>query len=208
MAFTLSPYALTTLEHAKQQIGIPDADTNYDDILTRFINSCSNIIENYCDRKILARDYTDYFSGNNQRNFMLSQWPIQTIDEVWIDQNSMFDDSNDQLDSTEYAIDQLSDDSIGIILLGGQVFPVGIRNIKVVYNAGYSSVPAEIEEACLWWVDNLYTMRDNRSINTKSKGKNNENTTYRDDLPDVVKNMIAPYVRCEFPNLAIPSRHG
>lgn len=201
MAFTIDPNALTTLANVRQHLGITKVDANLDDILTRMINSATFKIENFLDRRVKKRAYTHYFDGRQNDRLLLKEWPIDKPTVLAIDSDSLFP-TETELDATDFEIDPDGGDSpYGIILLGGRQFPKGRRNIKVVYEAGFDDVSTDvpdIEEACLFTVEFLFDMRDDRRIGISSKSKNNENTSFLGDLPEFVVGMLQKYQRTDF----------
>lgn len=201
MPVTLSPYALTTLELAKEHLGIQVVNTTFDDLLKRFINEATGRIETYCDRKLKQRTgIIEYQDGFAQNRVLLDQWPAVKPTELWIDSSGEFTDPTKQLAAADYALDvSARGEGVGVVLMKGCHFPKGIKNIKLVYDGGYAVVPAELEGACLWTVAFLYEMRSERTVGLESKGKNQENTTYRGDLPPFVMSTLDSYKRTEWP---------
>ena len=199
MSWTIDPYALITLEAAKQHLDIPSATTSEDDILTRFINSATKTIENYTDRKIKLRQYTEIQDGRGQDRLILRHFPCLKPTELWDDTTGEFTDVSNKLDSSEYALDGLPDNGIGVVLYNRR-FSVGRANIKIIYEAGYDPIPMDLQEACFWIIDYYYDMRSDRRIGLTSKGKEGESTSFRDDFPPFVKNILDAYKRYEFPD--------
>jgi hypothetical protein len=198
MAFVLDPYALTTVGNAKQHLGIMPADTTQDDILTRMINAASQKIEHYCDRKFKKRQYTEFYDGRGNDRMLLRNWPCDKPTELWDDPGNEFTSSTNLIDPADFVVEQSSDGGIGIVLVNGLRFSRGNQNVKVVYDAGYSAVPYDIEDACLFAVEFLYTMKQDRRIGVSSKGKNGESTQFREDLPRFVLDILDRYKREEF----------
>lgn len=196
--------ALTTVDRAKQHLNIPDADTDYDDILTRFINEASQRLEKMTGRRLKARDYSgsnpEHHDGRMQNRLLAREWPINSVTELWFDSSSEFTDTTNIVDSGKYSID---DEKIGIVLHKGCRFPRGTRNIRLVYNGGYSEIPTDLEGACLWMVEYFYAQRSNESIGTQTKSKNAENITYLKDVPEHVMDVINSYKRYEFPGATL-----
>ena len=202
---TISPYALTTLETAKIHLGIPAANTDYDEIIKRYVNVATGKVESYCDRKFIARQYTEYQDGFANDRTLLDQWPASKPTELWIDPDSEFTDVTRKLELTQYELEHSArGEGIGIVLTKDcRLFPRGRRNIKIVYTAGYADLdelPDEIEDACLWTMEFLYDMRNDRRIGTSIKSKNQENITYYQDLPEFVQKTLDQYKRVEWPS--------
>lgn len=199
MPVTLSPYALTSLEAVREHLGVPPTTLTFDNLLTRFINVATAKIESFCDRKFLRRPTTEYQDGFANDRILLDQWPASKPSEVWIDGSSEFTDVANRLDPSQYELD-LSARGEGIGLsLKGRYFGKGTRNIKVVYLAGFDPIPADLEDACIWMVEFLYDMRGDRRVGVETKGKNQENTTFLQNLPEIVLDTLNGYKRFEWP---------
>lgn len=196
--YTLDTYALTTLGGVKEHLNILDADTTQNNVLTRMINSSTQMIENWLDRRVLRRQYTEYYDGRGNNRMLLANWPVEKPSELWDDTSSEFTDVSNKLATTEYQVDGDGPNPVGVVLIGRR-FSKGTRNIKVIYYAGWTAVPAVIEEACILHVEFMFQMRSDRRIGTQTKGKNQENITYRSDVPEFVKEMLYPYQRIEVP---------
>lgn len=204
--FTIDSNALAALGSVKEHLNIPEADVTQDNVLIRMINASSAMIEDYLDRKIKTRTYTEYYDGRGNDRMLLSHWPVTKPTELWDDIGSEFTDIGTRIALADYEVDGDGDNAIGIVL-NGLRFSKGTRNIKVIYDAGYSTVPYVIQESCILHVEFMYIMRQDRRIGTQTKGKNQENITYRGDLPDFVKQMVEPYRRMETPLAYKPVRN-
>ena len=197
----LSPYVLTTLGNTKDQLGVPSSNTNFDTLLERLINEASDRIETFCDRFLKQRTgITEYQDGIAQDRILLDQWPATLPSELWVDPTGLFTDTRYRLDPGAYALDlSARGEGIGVVRRDSCFFPRGTKNIKVVYDGGYANIPAALEGACLLTVQFLYDMRDNHSVGVETKGKNQENTTYRANLPEYVQETLLAYKRAEWP---------
>lgn len=78
------------------------------------------------------------------------------------------------------------------IYLNGYRFNVGMANVNVVYTAGFSSVPADIEQVCIELVANKYKRKDR--IGEVSKNLNGMVVSYStSDLSSDHKEILAIY---------------
>jgi len=81
------------------------------------------------------------------------------------------------------------------------VWPPGIKNFRVQYTAGYTTIPESIQEACAEWVEYFYyeTLRNPNIIATASapSGGTATSSTYAplDSPPTNVTNLLRPYRR-------------
>lgn len=197
------PYEIVTLAQVKTHLDM-GANTDYDTILQGFIDAITDKFENYTNRFIKQRTgIVQYDNGNGKGTLMLDQWPAEKPTEVWVDSTSQFTDATKQLAVTDYELELSANGTgIGIILINNDThcrFPAGRRNIKIVYNGGYVTVPYDIQNAALWTASFMYETRSDRAINVESKGKNQETTRYLMNLPPLVLDVLETYKRVEWP---------
>lgn len=202
MAVTLDPNALVTLADAKDHLNIPSANLDFDDRVKRYINSATFEIENFLDRKIIKRTYIEYQDGRNSNRIVLKNWPADKPSELRIDPESVFTDPSTLIDSGDYEIDNDS-----MVVMPNRLFSKGTRNIKVVYEAGFTTVPWPIQTACLWLVAWDYDIQSDRRVGNKSKEKNNEQTDYHEDWPPWLIRRLMPYRRFEWPIANAPTEN-
>jgi hypothetical protein len=146
----LSNYALTTLNSAKGVLGVKLDDLTKDNYVTDLINGASTAIEDNCNRKLKARDFTDeLYSGKNSRVLMLRNYPVNSITAI------VTLDSEDA--ETAVVVTRKNVDA-GILYYPSGVWPEGDVNIKVTYNAGYSTIPENLALACNLLVEFYYKL--------------------------------------------------
>ena len=132
--------AVTTA--AKVKAFMDTEEDRWDTLIATLITNCQSIIEDYCNRILDAADYTEYHDGGGVDFFIVKNPPINTITSV-----------HDSSDRTYGAGDLVSTDDYvsyaneGIVQLDGGVFLDELKNIKIIYNGGYSSIPGAIEQA-------------------------------------------------------------
>jgi hypothetical protein len=74
---------LSTLAAVKLLLGV--TDSSQDALLTQELTAADAAVKSYCKRDFEQASYTDYLSGNNNRDLLLRQRPVQTIDSVYED---------------------------------------------------------------------------------------------------------------------------
>lgn len=186
---------------AKAYLKIPTLETSQDALIEFFINASSEMLERECDRVLKAQTgLVEYQDGRGQNIILLKQYPVITVDELSVDNDSKFGPLT-QLDPTEYDV---TDDQNAVVLLGG-VFQKGYRNIRIEYSAGYATVPSDLEHACLWLVFWYNSTRNAQDIGRTSKSKEGETVSYLQEAPAEVKNAILRYKRteCLAPNASL-----
>jgi hypothetical protein len=77
---TASPYALATLDQAKQDLGITDGVD--DTALTEDINQVTALIERICRRKFVARNWRERIDGCQQDKIKLKQYPVVQLTRI------------------------------------------------------------------------------------------------------------------------------
>jgi len=205
MPIALQSNALVTLELAKLYLKIPALETTQDDIVTFWINASSDRIEQETRRKLKAQSFTEFHHGRSSNIILLKQFPVSSspFPQVFIDGSSDFG-SETEVDSDSI---RLADDSNSLVLLG-QRFPSGYQNIKVIYTAGFSTVPSDLQNAALWMITWYHKAREGGDIGRESKSKGDETISFLQKAPSDIKDAILAYTRTEFPNISAPVRNG
>lgn len=192
----LNANALTSVAVAKDHLGIPASDPSQDGRVERFINVCSDRIANYCNRQLTSGAVTEKVHGGMNNMLMLKEWPVTSIQSVSVDLSGQFSEDT-VIEPSRYRI--IDDGTV----VYDSVFPYGYGNVQVIYTAGYATVPADLEMACLLFVEWLYRFRNTGSIGRSAISKGDESTTILQDIPGIIKSMIDPFRRTEF---TVPDR--
>lgn len=165
--------ALITRALTKTFWGIADADTSQDAVIDALILQCQARIETWCGRKFDAANFTDYLMGTGNAYLPLRQRPINSVASVYEDRYAYWGQADDAFAAatlltagTDYAIVKDSEGvgASGMLARigaawarpvewrGGQITsqPGSTGNIKVTYNAGFSTIPYDLQQACLF----------------------------------------------------------
>lgn len=152
---------LTTLARIKSFLGITDSSQDY--FLTDLIAIATDTIQNYVGRTFSLETVTEKLPGTGTAKLVLSKYPIVSITSIT--------DESGLIDATGY---EISDDKAGTVYRKDGVFffkgmVTGIlgfnnpqeaaNNITVVYQAGYSTVPLDVEMAAISHIRSLYLGR-------------------------------------------------
>lgn len=169
-----------TLSTLKALLGVRGVsrDAQY----TALLESASAFMEEYCGRKFSKATYTEFYSGTGQKVLALRQRPVWSVTSVRLDHNGFYGTSEDAFDASslltsgvDYALDQdlatVSGQPVsrsGILVrlntvwaegnrtyMPGRVTPVAgpaFGNIKVVYVAGYETLPYDLQAALVMLV--------------------------------------------------------
>lgn len=147
----LSDIALVSLVEAKRHLreSKPDRDTQ----IEGFVNHATDWIEKETGVSFVLRTVTnELLDGSGWNELDLSKSPVASVSKVEF--------------LTAYTPEAWEEQDAGtypVILLGGAgilfrslSFPLGRRNVRVTYQAGYAEVPADVTGLCLQLVKALY----------------------------------------------------
>lgn len=180
--------AWTTLAAVKRHLKIDTLDTDHDAELEALINAAYLMLEGYIHHPLKAADYTEYYDGDGTNSVVLRKYPINSIASVHDDPDRVFG-SDTLIPSTDYLID--NDDQVGSLrlFLNTLSFSEAIKNVKVVYNAGYTTIPADAERACILLVDYLFNRAGSVGLTSQSMGGKSE--SYSDEaLPPFIRQLV------------------
>lgn len=208
----LKPYAIMTLEDAKDWLKIKPSNTDNDNTLTRMINTATDMIERYIEGPVLNRKYKEQNDGNSSNVVLCDHWPIRSIDEIKIDFNRDFSDPTaltadnymlrgpseltgfdtstaigDLLVEVRGSDIVLRDDNNTAIL--GRIFSGSvIGSIQVVYTAGWGAtqndLPADLLQAAFMLIEFYYQLRESRDLGFKMKKNTADQQYQRGDFAD------------------------
>lgn len=195
--------ALTTLSKVKSHLGMKESDTQFDAKVTVYLDAASDAIESMCQRKFAAADYTELFHGNRGDTLVPFQYPINSIDEIRVDYTRTWTDPSTLIDATAYGF---STDGLAITRYTG-IWPLGKDNIRVVYNAGYTVIPNDLQLAVLWLTEWYYLHNNRRDQGRTSISKGDESVSILASMPPMIREIIARYKRVDFPSINLPVRN-
>lgn len=180
----LSPYALMSWEQAKILINASEDERLN---LETLINSVSLVAErDYAKRPLKKRLITQIVDGNDSTMLDLDTYPVESI-QCWIDKNRLFGPG------TEAEV--LLYENIGLIKRPFG-FPVGMKNVKLIYLAGYDPVPEDLVTACAESVAYLRGRLQQNGAGIRSMtAPNGINTTYELTFPMNAQRVFESYAK-------------
>lgn len=135
--------------------------------------------------------YTHYFDGDGSDRLQLRVVPANTITSIHVDVDRLYTSST-LVDSGDYVLDS----ELGLVILETTStqgrFDVGYRSTKVVYTAGFTSIPDAIVHACGLQVNHWYMNRDTIGKSNISQGGSTIQVKSLSLLPEV-KEALGPY---------------
>ncbi len=108
----------------------------------------------YCNRKFLAADYTSaIYTGNDRKNLLLRQYPINSISEIILDGTTLFPSGSSTLADLGFYIDNEITGNLIYYYTWNSWFP---NNISITYNAGFENIPNDIVLAALKLIEQAW----------------------------------------------------
>lgn len=200
---SLNSNALITVAEAKAFLGMASSITSEDPILELFINSASERVASYCDRVFVSDTYTEFHSGRLQNFLLPNQFPVTSIAQMRISSSHDWTDPAGLVDATSYRIADFD----STIQYDG-LFPKGYNNIRMVYDAGFTIIPSDLKLACMWFFEWFYRHRQRQDMGRSNVSKGDESITILSKMPDMIKEILVDYKRCEFNNTASSVRNA
>jgi len=140
---------LAILADVKNYLG--ETGSDHDALLEALIDRVSEAVETYCGRRFKQETVTEYHDGRGRSRLALRRRPVASVTSLHDDLDRAYTDEEivDPDDYTFYPDE-------GIVELDAGVFQDGLRNVKVVYVAGYATVPADLAHAAIVWVAAIF----------------------------------------------------
>lgn len=164
--------ALTTRASLKAHLKV--TSTTDDALMDTLIDQATNIIETFCDRKFKERTYTEFYNGDGEDFLQLEQYPITSVTSFNVDANRDFGSSTLLTEDTDFVVkkEEGSIDLISDVTPFGQgQLPVARKAIKVVYVAGYATIPDDLVYAANETAAHLFNNRGStRNVNSRGIG--------------------------------------
>jgi hypothetical protein len=165
-------------------------------MIARLISACSTQIQNYIGRTIALTPYTSTFNGRGSRSLMMPNYPVVSVSSVQVGPQSIparvfgaapgygFDDKTVFVDPP-YRFDR------------------GFQNVQIAYMAGYTTVPLDLEQACLDAVNDAWASKEfAASVSEAKAGDHSQKFTDVTQLsntasliPAQILMRLQPYVR-------------
>ena len=205
---------IVKLEDAKDWLKIKDSDSRFDGILNILIESVSQEFENYIDSPIIIRRFDEIFDGDLSDTIVPHNKPVRKINHLITNCTGTFDElttdelrtnSSDRIAEDDYILEEsgsivLRDASFNV--LGTISTGLGKGSILLDYEAGYAStvedIPSDIKLVALQRIEHLYLMKENRSINVKTKRAGDSSVSMDLGLPIEIRQVLDRYIDMSF----------
>ena len=175
---------LTTLAAVKAYAGITNSEM--DALITSLITRVSAAIENYVQGVISQQAVSETRNGNGGAAMLLADYPVTSVESLVIDGQTIPPAAGFGLPGWRLA-DRL-------IVMVGYAFNRGRANVVVNYTAGFATIPADIEQACIESV--LLTMKRRDHVDVSSKSLGGETVTFiTAEITPSAKKVLNSYCR-------------
>lgn len=175
--------ALTTTAAVKLYKGL--TGNELDALIDALVPRASAAIETYLSRKIESQAHIEYRDGNNGVTLPLRQAPVTAVAAVLVDGVAI---PSGGFTQPGWRI------AGQMLVLNGYRFTVGHGNVEIQYTAGYSTVPADIEQACIETV--VLALERRSHIDVSSKSLAGETVSFiTADLPPSARKALDPHRR-------------
>ncbi len=111
-----------------------------DELLLALLDGACAAVDAWLGRSLLAEDYDEQYNGNGSNRLVLRNWPVRQIDAVVINGRPVTAQAH-------YGGYGWRNDDWLLMLGEGEVFPRGMRNVRVQYRAGLEDVPPDVAGA-------------------------------------------------------------
>lgn len=175
---------LTTRDNVKDYMNIQD--NNSDNIINDLIARVSKAIAKLCDRDFAVTTYTEYQSSDGEEELLTKQYPINSVTSVYDDPDRLYS-AETLIPSDEYCFEDPN-----LLRFDTPLSKNGKKNIKIVYNAGYATIPQDLEMAAIYMVVAEYK-RSRTEVNTP-EGQTAKTESIK-DLETKAEKLLLPYKR-------------
>ncbi len=195
---------LVTLQQYKDFAGLQSLKN--DARINIVIDQVSQLVKSYCGTTIIdyaSTNKTEYFNiGQGVDRVILEESPLLQVVSVE-ERTSQADayvtlitENSDSSGKYEYIADMESDSIVRTTSTGTKPFPKGMKAVKVVYKAGYTSTPDDLKLAVFDLIK--YYMKDERKERMQIAGASVENPLSSSlsgniGFPDHIKRILDMY---------------
>ena len=163
---------LTTLATVRGYLPTIDpTDIQFDDLLTRLITAVSTQFTTDSGRVLASATATETYSGLGGQRLTPKRWPITAVTSVYIDGELV--PERPAVGEAGWVIDEETS-----LCFDGYWLTQGLQNVELTYTAGYTVIPADVEQACIKMV--CLQFSDRNRIGQNSRAIAGDSVNYAD----------------------------
>jgi hypothetical protein len=177
--------AIITVDDVYEYLSVTGSDD--DALIQKLIDRKTQEFVNYCQLdSFYVNDYIEYYDGNNSPYLFLKNHPINSIESIYDDGDWTWP-TDTLIDSSDYRIVDKRYVTCKLI------FPAGNQNIRITYNAGFSIIPADIQEVMVEEVTRSYNRRKDIDVFIKTLQDGSQHRVAETMMPRT-KSVLAKYM--------------
>ena len=179
---------LTTLDNVKAWLPDMASVTTSDALLARLITAASQAVCVYTGRADFGvQGYSEVYDGAARPILVLRQWPAVEVDAVGF---------SDGAAPSAFSLEPpLAGGGAQRLTLVQGVFPRGVSNVTVAYQAGYAATPPDVEQAVIELVGERFRARDRIGLSAKTLGGQETTAFATKAFNDTIAALLTPYRR-------------
>jgi len=181
--------AWTSRVAVREYLQLAASETDKDDLIDNLINRSYKALEAHIGKAILSASYTEYYDGDGQDILILDNYPIISVDSLYMD--SARDFAADTLIAVADYVIYAKQGTIRL-LNDETIFAHGIQNIKITYTAGYAAIPNDLALACIMHVSHILQKAGAEGHLSMSLGGLSKSFDMT-QIPLAVKTLLEPY---------------
>ncbi len=198
----VGPNALIQLADAKLYLHIDPLDLVEDALLEKLIDTGTARIEKWTKRKFKKRTFVERYDGPGTGNLILRQFPITDLTEVNIDPQQKFLPTTQITPLADFVVKSEEEGRISFIsgvpfsnskLPGAGLFPQGIKNVRISYEAGFDPIPEDVQLAAMKVVAIDFNRSREGGDGIASEAIGAHSITWIDGLPSEVVELLREY---------------
>jgi len=138
---------LSTLANVKRDLKIEKSDD--DARISALLESVTRQAERYCGRQLVSAAVTEYLDGQGCRALVLGNPLVTAIASVYESQSQppVYDATTLLTSGVHYWLQ--GDGKTGILRRVGRGWSCGTDAVKVIYTAGFTTIPADLERSAV-----------------------------------------------------------
>lgn len=184
---------LCSAAQVADNVGVDQADTANMARISRMVTASSYMMLGGMNRpKLGDPNWVEKRDGNDRRELCLRFWPVNQVKSVYV--------NNAEIPASDGVTSGWVCDGYLVSLIGCYRFNKGFQNVQITYDYGWSTVPADMETACIELASQKYKRRKHIDVDSENMGgPASQGVVYsKNEWPTEVGNIIKRY-RIEMP---------
>ena len=193
--------AIVSIDWCRELLGTDERDSA---IIETVIASSSARVERYLMRRIVERSFVHYLDSVGERQIVLPDYPVRSVDSLRCDPERLFGDETNLDGGAWYCATvpyDVFEDLPGVLIFDPFLsLPVGRQIIRIEYTAGYplEQMPEDLKlatvELVAWELRRVRSKQIGVSGLVPTSGRM-ERTVLEMQMPANVREMLEPYRR-------------